>query len=119
MATSWRGGDDLPRPGHGALVVREQNKVAVMLAPPLEFAYRSKRVGEGEAPPEELYINGHFIMLVPRSGKVTPRWAFDEERAEYSNVNKHTYKIAVAQACKALGPGAISKKVVEFLAALE
>ena len=101
-----------------SMVVREQNKVAVMLAPPLEFSYRSKRVADGEHQPEELYVNGHFVMLVPRSGNVTPRWAFDEERAEYSNLNKHAYKIAVAQACKALGPGAISKKVVEFLAAL-
>ena len=103
--------------GHGALVVREQNKVAVMLAPPLEFTYRTRRVGDGEDQPEELFVTGHFMMLVPRHGK-DPRWVFDDGdkgRADYSNVNKHTYKVALALAAEALGRDKFSPRVLKFL----
>ena len=100
--------------GHGAMVIREKNKAAVMLVPPLEFSYRTKRVAEGEDQPEELFVTGHFMMLVPRYGK-DPRWVFDHERAKYSELNKHVYKIACARACRALGPEKIAPRVLKFL----
>ena len=40
MATSWRGGDDLPRPGHGALVALSSWPVAVFSA---RFSWRCLR----------------------------------------------------------------------------
>ena len=104
--------------GKGALVVRAINKTAVMLAAPLDFSYRTTRVDEGEDQKEELYVTGHFIMLVPRTRGV-PRWVFDEERAEYTEKNKHVYKIALAKACNALGQDKFSRRVSEFLVRLQ
>ena len=67
-----------------------------------------------------LFVTGHFMQLVPRDGrKVTPRWVFDEDRAEYTDKNKHAYKIACAQAAAAVGREKFTPKVLKFLAGLQ
>ena len=106
--------------GYGCLSFTK-TKVAVMLVPPLEFFYRTKRVGDGEEPAQqELVVTGHFMQLVPRDGRdVVPRWVFDEDRAEYTDKNKHAYKIACAQAAAAVGSEKFTPRVLKFLAGLQ
>ena len=103
--------------GHGALVLRE-NKTAVMLVPPLDFSFRTRREEHGGSWPTELVVTGHFMCLVDRSGPKGPRWAFDDARAEYDATNKHAYKLAVAAAMSALGE-AVPARVRAFLALLK
>ena len=107
--------------GHGALVVRD-NKTAVMLVPPLEFKFRARRQADadGRAWPTELIVTGHFMCLVDRPNAKCPRWAFDDERAEYTPENKLAYKMAVAAAVKELGPAAVKlpARVTKFLSIL-
>jgi hypothetical protein len=104
---------------HGALVFRDNN-TAVMLVPPLEFKFRTKRQGDGDARtwPTEMSVTGHFMCLVDRKGPSGPRWAFDSTRAEYSSSNKHAYKIAVAAAMHELGPNIVPNRLLNFLSLL-
>ena len=54
--------------GHGALVLRE-NKTAVMLVPPLDFTFKTRRLdADGRSWPTELVVTGHFMCLVDRAG---------------------------------------------------
>ena len=100
--------------GHGALVFRENN-TAVMLVPPLDFTFKTRRDNNKT----ELVMTGHFMCLVDRKGKKGPRWAFDDERAAYDDTNKHAYKLAVAAAMRELGEGVVPARMREFLALLE
>ena len=71
--------------GHGALVLR-QNSTAVMLVPPLEFRFKTKRESEETLGSlTELIISGHFMCLVDRVGPQGPRWAFDDLRTAYAD----------------------------------
>ena len=104
--------------GHGALTLRENN-TAVMLVPPLEFKFRTRRQEGTEKWPTELLVTGHFMCLVDRKGKKGPRWAFDDDRAEYGLENKHAYKLAVADAMRALGSErVVPAHMLEFLSLL-
>ena len=102
--------------GHGALTFRAQEKTAVMLVPPLTFTFKTRRE-QDVAWPTELVVTGHFMCLVHREGKA-PRWAFDEERAAYSQQHKLAYKKAVAAAVQELKPGVVPSQLVSFLSLL-
>ena len=57
----------------GSLVFRD-NGTAIMLVPPLEFKFKTKRVGKSQRKfPTELVVAGHFISLVDRKGPKGPR----------------------------------------------
>jgi hypothetical protein len=99
--------------GNGALTVRE-NLTAVMLVPPLEFKFKTTRTDDGKCP-TQLIVTGHFMCLVDRRGGKSPRWAFDDERAEYAPENKLAYKRAVAAAVRALGADVLPARIVRFL----
>ena len=91
-----------------------------MLVPPLDLKFKTQRreAADGREWPTELIITGHFMALVDRVGK-PPRWAFDDERAEYDAQNKHAYKLAVAEAMRALGEKAtVPAKHLRFLSLL-
>ena len=105
--------------GHGALVFRE-NRTAVMLVPPLEFRFKAKRDGDGDAAElvTKLVITGHFMCLVDNGPSRSPRWAFDDDRAEYAKENKLAYKIVVAAAMHDVGPGVIPSHLLQFLSLL-
>ena len=108
------------RQGHGALVVRPNN-TAVMLVPPLEFVFKTQR-GEdpnGRTWPTQLIVTGHFMCLVDRGVRKSPRWAFDDERATYEKENKLAYKKAVAAAVATLPETIVlPARVTNFLALL-
>jgi hypothetical protein len=103
--------------GHGALALRENN-TAVMLVPPLEFKFRTRRQEGTEKWPTELLVTGHCMCLVDRKGAKGPRWAFDDDRAEYGPENKHAYKLAVADAMRALGRDVVPTRLLDFLSLL-
>ena len=103
--------------GHGALALRENN-TAVMLVPPLEFKFKARRQEGSEKWPSELVVTGHFMCLVDRKGRKGPRWAFDDDRAEYGIENKHAYKLAVAEAMRALGREVVPAHLLDFLSLL-
>ena len=46
-------------------------------------------------------------------------WADDEDRADYTDTNKHAYKVACAKAAAAVGRDKFSPKVLEFLSLLQ
>ena len=98
--------------GKGALVLRPVTNTLVMLVPPLEFKFKTKR-SEGDKWPTELVVTGHFVCLVDRKGKKGPRWAFDDERAEYTPQIKLAYKQALA-AARALGD-VVPARLMDFL----
>ena len=102
--------------GHGALAFRQQEKTAVMLVPPLTFTFKTRRE-QGVDWPTELVVTGHFMCLVHREGK-SPRWAFDEARADYGPAHKLAYKKAVAAAVQELEPGVVPSQLVSFLSLL-
>ena len=99
------------------MILRE-NKTAVMLVPPLDFSFKTRREQQGKSWPTELVVTGHFMCLVDRAGPKGPRWAFDDARAQYDATNKHAYKLAVAEAMRELGE-AVPARVRAFLALLE
>ena len=106
--------------GHGSLALRRQN-TAVMLVPPLTFTFKAQRAGSGEDVrkfPTELIVTGHFITLVDRKARKNPVWNFDDARAEYTPENKLAYKVAVANAMRALGPGVVPAHILKFLSIL-
>ena len=87
------------RGGSGAMVFRDQEQMAVMLVPPLGFTFKTKRSDDVNARrwPTELFVTGHFICFVHRPRKA-PRWAFDTDRAAYSEEHKTAFKIMLATA---------------------
>ena len=92
-----------------------------MLVPPLEFKFKTRRQ-QGEdarAWPTELLVTGHFMCLVDRGPSKAPRWAFDDDRAEYGPENKLSYKRAVAAAVRALDDGVVPQRILSFLALLQ
>ena len=94
-------------------MLRPGNDTLVMLVPPLEFKFKTKRV-QGDTP-TDLVVTGHFVCLVDRKSKKGPRWAFDDERAEYTPVNKLSYKQAVAASARALGGAVVPEHLLRFL----
>ena len=93
-----------------------------MLVPPLEFRFKTRRQDgvDGRKWPTELVVTGHFMCLVDRKGGRPPRWAFDDDRAEYGALNKHAYKLAVAASMRALGnEHAVPARLLKFLELLE
>ena len=103
--------------GHGALIFREIG-TAVMLVPPLEFTFKSQRSEDGKSP-TQLHVTGHFMCLVDRKGKKGPRWAFDDDRAEYGSANKLAYKKAVAAAMHKFGDNVVPAHLLEFVSVLK
>ena len=109
--------------GYGSLALRKQN-TAVMLVPPLSFTFKTQRPADDDEDadknprkfPTELTVTGHFITLVDRKAqRKAPLWKFDDERAAYSKENKLAYKMAVAAAMRALGPGVVPAHMLESL----
>ena len=126
LVVEWR--DDIGRQA-AKLLARQRdefactlrpNNTAVMLVPPLEFKFRTRRQEGTGKWPTELVVTGHFMCLVDRQGKKGPRWAFDDDRAEYGPENKHAYKLAVADAMRALGREreVVPARLLEFLSLL-
>ena len=85
--------------GAGALVFREQERSAVMMAAPLEFRFRARRDKEdARKNPSELIVTAHFVKLTERAGGKNPVWAFDSSRVVYPAAIKLAYKKSVAHA---------------------
>jgi hypothetical protein len=108
--------------GHGALIMRENN-TAVMLVPPLEFKFTTRRETDidGRGWKTELVMTGHFMCLVDRGPERVPQWAFDDDRADYTPENKLAYKRAVARAMSVMGEGenaVVPAHLSEFLSLL-
>lgn len=108
--------------GVGLLVYHHKEKTAIAMVPPLEFKFKSKRETIGSStrrPPTELVVTAHFMCMVDRPAPKGPRFAFDDVRAEYSEENKHAYKIAVADAMRRLGPEVeVPARLLSFLSIL-
>ena len=103
---------------HGSLVFRDNN-TAVMLVPPLDFKFRTKRQDDvARQWKTELLVTGHFMCLVDGQGRKGPRWAFDSSRSDYSVLSKHAYKIALATAMKELGPNVVPQRMQRFTSIL-
>lgn len=84
--------------GHDATIVMP-NRTGVMLAPPLKFIFKSKRVvrhGQPDRFPTELIVRGHYVTAVDFVGKPL-HWCLDFKRCEYGDKAKEKYKQALAR----------------------
>lgn len=102
--------------GLGLAIFRDREKTGVAMVPPLEFKFKTKRDGDNPRKyPTELVVTAHFMCVVKRPGRNDMRWAFDDDRAEYSALHKHAYKIALADAMQRMGPDVVPERLLEWL----
>ena len=106
--------------GAGLAVFRERERKGVLMVPPLEFTFKTKR--EADKPVNkwktELVVTAHFMCVIQRQGRGGARFAFDTARAAYTDEHKLASKIAAADAMRRMGPDVVPEKLLEYLADL-
>ncbi|EOD40361.1 hypothetical protein EMIHUDRAFT_108556 [Emiliania huxleyi CCMP1516] len=108
--------DEMIRPFLSSVVKKQENGTLMLLVPPLEFRFRTQRVGADEpAAATQLIVTGHFFSLA--TDRIF-RWARPGNAADgefYSPQVIHGYKKALAHHARNLPAGQVSADMLQFL----